>query len=68
MSVILRTGREIADLVDANPFKSVKVTPETRPGRHHAELEYDPQDTRQDERLTCRDGKTVLACFPEQGL
>jgi uncharacterized protein (DUF1697 family) len=32
MSVILRTGREIADLVDANPFKSVKVTPETRPG------------------------------------
>jgi uncharacterized protein (DUF1697 family) len=30
VSVILRSAREIADLVDADPFQPVKITPETR--------------------------------------
>lgn len=30
VSVILRSAREIGDLVDAEPFKPVKITPETR--------------------------------------
>jgi uncharacterized protein (DUF1697 family) len=30
VGVVIRTGREIADLLGADPFKSIKVTPETR--------------------------------------